>query len=86
MTSEDQSMKDELVALLRKPLERMWNAVSKEKTKGQKIECIATVYIESLRAKHFMLEKGLAKIPLEKLEKEPKEAANELASVLERIE
>ena len=75
----------ELVDLFKKPLERLWNCVSKEQVKELKIESITTAFIKSLESKKFVVEKGKAKIPIKELEKEPKEMADQLSLILKEI-
>jgi len=84
--NREKSAWKELVELVKKPLERLWNAVSKEKIKELKIDSITTAFLKSLENKNFSLEKGKVKISKKELEREPKEIANQLSSILEKIE
>jgi hypothetical protein len=75
-----------LASLIRKPLERAWFALTKEKIKELEIIGVIEVFAKSLENKEWVVKKGKAEIPLAKLEQEPRIAASELLAVMKKVE
>jgi hypothetical protein len=68
-----EALKD-LVGLLKRPLERIWHALSRENIEQVRIDKAAGIFFASLEAKKFVTEKSVAALSLEEIEKERKEA------------
>jgi hypothetical protein len=64
----------ELIGLLKRPLERMWHALSHERIEQERIDKAAEIFAGSLEAKKFATEKLKASLTTEEIEKERKEA------------
>lgn len=86
MNPKEHDWKEKIVDSLKKPLERIWNGISKERLNVKKVEVISEVYSKALMNKDFVIKEGMAKVSLEQLEKEPKTVARDLASILKEIE
>jgi len=76
-------MADELRSLIRRPLERLWYALTGERIEEIVIQGLIEVFVKSLENKEFVVKKAMADIPIEKLEEEPMKVASELLVVLE---
>jgi hypothetical protein len=76
---------DGLASLIRKPLERIWNALTNEKIKELEIQGVIKVFERSLENKQWIVKEGKAEIPIADLEQEPRIAASELVDVLKNL-
>ena len=77
---------NEFASLIRRPIERLWHALTKEKIKEAEIQGLIGVFMKSLENKEFVVKEGMVELPIEELEKEPAKVASELLAVLKNIE
>lgn len=85
MSSKTGGLKEAIGELIKKPLERLWHIITREKIQELKVEAIRTTFLKSLEIKEFMIRRGKVEISLEELEEEPRKAASQLESLLKDI-